>query len=88
MIARRSAQEIEVERRPVGAIRPQPQQHRALEHEAVAAIGHGEPVQKALQRVTGEQRLVVVAGLFRPVEQARGDGGGEIGPAAHAIASR
>lgn len=83
-----ATQEIEIERGPVRPIRPEPQQHRPFEHETVAEIGHGEPVQEAFQTVTGEQRLVVVAGLLRPVEQARGDGGAKIGLAAHAMASR
>jgi hypothetical protein len=82
------AQQIEVACRPIGLIRPQPQQHGALEREAVAAIGHAEAVQEALQAVARKQGLMVIAGLPCPVEQARGDGGGQVGPAGHAIASR
>jgi hypothetical protein len=62
------AQEIEVERGPVGALRPEPQQHRALEHEAVASIGDGEPIEKALETVAREHGLVVVTRVPGPVQ--------------------
>jgi len=82
------AKQIEVARRPVGPVRPEPQQHGALEHEALAAIGHAEAVQEALEAVACQQGLVVFAGRLFPVEQARGNGRGEVGLAGHAIASR
>jgi hypothetical protein len=83
-----TAQQIEIARRPIGPVRPEPQEHRPFEHEALAAVRGAEAVEETLEAVAGEQGLVVVAGLLRAVEQARGDGGGEIGLARHAIASK
>jgi hypothetical protein len=62
-----AAQEIEVERRAVGPIRPEPQQHRALQDEAYTAIGNPQAEQEALETVAREQHLVIVAALLRSV---------------------
>jgi len=83
-----ASQQIQVEGRPVGPFRPEPQKQRALQHEAVAAIGDREPVEKTLKTVARQQGLLVVPGFPGEMEQARGDGGGKVLLAAHAMASR
>jgi hypothetical protein len=79
---------VEVECCPVGPLRPEPEEHRAHEDEPAAAVRSSEPVEEALEAVAREQALVVVSHLLRAVEQARGDRGGEVRLAAHAIESR
>src|SRR5207244_11254695 len=50
---------------------PQPEQHRAFEHKPIADAGHAETVEKSLGHVRVEQRLVVIAGSLRAIEQTR-----------------
>lgn len=83
-----TTQEVQIARGAVGSIRPEPKEHRTLEDEAVAAIGGPEAIEKALQAIGREQRLVVVAGYLRAAEQTRSDRRGEVGMAGHAMASR
>jgi hypothetical protein len=68
--------------------RPQPQEHRALQHEAVAAVRCAEAVQEPFQAIARQQGLMLVAGLPGAIEQPRGNRGSEIGLPGHAIASR
>ena len=43
-----TAQEIEIAGRPIGPVRPEPQEHRPFQHEAVAAVRCAEAVEEAL----------------------------------------
>ncbi len=82
------AQEIEIPRSSVGLIRLEAKEHGALEHEALASFGLSKSVEETLETEAREERLIDVAALSRPMEQARGDGGGQVALAAtHAIAS-
>jgi hypothetical protein len=82
-------QQIQIARRAVGLIRPHAQEHRSLEHKAVAQLGDAEPIQEALEAVGGEQRLVLVARLPSSIEEPRGNRGRKVPLlGGHAIASR
>ena len=83
-----AARQIQIARSPIGAVRPEPQKHRSLQHEAIAEIGPSEAVEKALEAVARQQDLIIVTGFLRSVEQARRDRGGQVGPGGHAIESR
>ena len=82
-------QQVQIPRGSVGLIRPEAEEHRPFEHEALPDLGRTEAVKEALETEAGEQCLVIIAPLPCTVEQARGDGGREIVLlAGHAIASR
>jgi len=82
-------QEIQIASRAVGLLRPHMKKHRALEHEAIPDAGGSKAVEEALEAVAREEGLVIVPGLLRAVEEARGNGSPKVGLlAGHAIASR
>jgi hypothetical protein len=58
---------IQVERRPVGLIRPQPQKHRSLEHETLTLRRTPEAAKKALEEVVSKRDLEILAALAREV---------------------
>lgn len=83
------AQQVEVTRGAVGLIRPEAQQHRALEYEAFPGFRLPEAIEETLEAEARQQCLVNIAHLHRPVEQPRGDGSGQVALAGgHAVASR
>ena len=63
---------------PVWLVGPQPQQHRALEHEPFTQLRAAEPVQEALEEVVSERDLEVFTTIAREIEKARADGGGTV----------
>lgn len=67
------AQEIDIAGRPVRVGEPRRQQHRALEHEALAVRRLSQPVEKPLQHVAGEQEIKGLAACARQIEQALAD---------------
>ena len=69
-------------------IGPEPQEHRALQHELVADFRDAEAVKEALQAVARQKALVVVPRLPGSVEQPRADGCREVRDGAHGMASR
>ena len=62
--------QVHVARRPVWLIEPSGEQHRTLQHEALAVWGETQPVQQALQRIAREQQLHRLAARMRQVQQA------------------
>ena len=64
-------QKVEIASHAIGMVRPDAQEHRTLEDEALSRRRASEPGQEALRRIGGEQRLIVVTRRLRLPEQAR-----------------
>jgi len=73
-----SPQKIQIARRPAGPIRPQTEQHSALENQSLSPLGLSEAVEKPFITKNREKPLKLFAGLSRSVEKKRQHGSGQI----------
>lgn len=84
-LGRAKTQKIGVTRRAMWNVEPQIEQQRSFQQELTGVGGDAEPVQQALEGITGQGEIEVLPGFTSTVEQAGPHGSCQVSSAHHRL---